>query len=154
LLRDKPSRNTVGLIAKGHAMSRRLIPSALLAIVAGAICWISARDVATQSGTPAYGVTDLGVERVPLAVSPGAFPSIQGYTLGPNGGFRAFSGNVAGGLHDLGTLGGLASQAHGSYFGSAVVGTAQVPSNAFHAFVQDGVFPNSPFGTLARSADR
>jgi hypothetical protein len=123
LLRDKPSRNTVGLIAKGHAMSRRLISSALPAIVVG-------------------------------AVSPGAFPSIQGYIEGPSGGFRAFSGNVAGGLHDLGTLGGGSSQARGSYFGSAVVGTAQVPSNAFHAFVQDGSFRMSPFGTWARSADR
>jgi probable HAF family extracellular repeat protein len=139
-------------------MSRRLISSALLSIVVGAIFCISSRDVKTQSGTPAYGVTDLGtlwgVGSLAVAVSPGAFPSIQGYIQDGTGGGRAFSGNVAGGIHDLGTLGGTSSQARGSYFGDAVIGTAQLPSGAFHAFVQDGFFPNfslRDLGTLGGS---
>src|SRR5215510_7195276 len=139
-------------------MSRGLLSSALLATVLGAALLITARDVATQSGTPAYGVTDLGtlwgVGSLAVAVSPGAFPSIQGYIQDGTGGGRAFSGNVAGGIHDLGTLGGTSSQARGSYFGSAVIGTAQLPSGSSHAFVQEGFFPNfslRDLGTLGGS---
>src|SRR5262245_47268229 len=139
-------------------MSRRLISSVLLAIVAGVIVSISSRDVATQSGTAAYGVTDLGtlsgVGSLALAVSTGGFPSIQGYILDGTGGSRAFSGNVAGGIRELGTLGGTSSQARGSYFGGNVIGTAQLPSGAYHAFMQDGFFPNvllRDLGTLGGS---
>jgi uncharacterized repeat protein (TIGR01451 family) len=139
-------------------MSHRLVSSTLVAAAVGAIVWSSSRQVITQSGTPPYGVTDLGtlsgVGSLAVAVSPGAFPSIQGQILDGTGGSRAFSGNVAGGIHELGTLGGASSQARGSYFGSAVVGTAQLPSGAYHAFVQDGFYPNfslRDLGTLGGS---
>ena len=85
-----------------------------IAVIAGAL-WSSSRDAVTQSSTPPYGVSDLGTiggaPVVPLAVDDGAFPWIFGSGATSSGDLHAFGGNVYGPLHDLGTLGGRASEA-------------------------------------------
>lgn len=123
----------------------RLSACAIVVIVALSA---STRQATTQSGPVQYGVSavgTLGGASVALGMSAEAFPSIVGYSTTATGADHAFSMR-SGGMRDLGTLGGARSEARAA--ARDIVGRAQVPSGAYHAFSYAGSGPMRDLGTL------
>jgi probable HAF family extracellular repeat protein len=118
-------------------MWRRARSSAVFISVVVLVLWGSAPDVGTQSGTPSYGLTDLGTiggtTSIARGLSGGGFPMIAGYGTTASGQEHAFVGNPFR-LTDIGTLGGARSEARATEVGQ-VVGLAQLPNGAYRAFL-------------------
>jgi len=119
---------------------------AILSAIAGSIGTASAQS-------SSYGVTDFGTiggaTSVAVAVDEGAFPDVYGYGPTASGNDHAWVGLSK--PTDIGTLGGIRSEARGGWSGW-VVGTSQVASGAYHAFMYGG-YPGAmrDLGTLGGS---
>src|ERR1043166_9586449 len=123
-------------------MPQGLRSSALLVASIVAILSISSRDAITQSGTPSYGINDLGTlggaTAQALYIDPSGF-TVLGSSATASGDVHAFNGGVGRSLTDLGTLGGRGSEARSANYGSDIVGRSQVASGAWHGFWQQYV---------------
>jgi probable HAF family extracellular repeat protein len=123
-------------------MPQGLRSSALLVASIVALLSISSRDAITQSGTPSYGINDLGTlggaTAQALYIDPSGF-TVLGSSATASGDVHAFNGGVGRSLTDLGTLGGRGSEARSANYGSDIVGRSQVASGAWHGFWQQYV---------------
>ena len=133
-----------------------LVMAILVAVVS------SSRHVATQSGTPSYGMNTLptlgGATNVAFAFDLGASAiEIYGYSTTTSGSQHAFAVTDRHNTTDLGTLGGSSSDVRGSWFG-VVTGRAQLANGHFHAFIGNGYAAQSlqDIGTLGdrRASDK
>jgi probable HAF family extracellular repeat protein len=137
-------------------MRRNRWSSTLFIATLAIALWGSTRQATTQSGTPAYGVTNLGTiggaTSVALAISnETGFPTVAGYGATASGDDHGLAGN-ANFLTNLGTLGGRRSEAS-AIFNSNAVGRAQLPSGAYHAVLFANLFTGvaQDLGTLGGS---
>src|SRR5689334_10025958 len=128
---------------------RHRVRSALLFAALILALRTSSTTVSTQS-SPQYGVNDLGTlggpSAVAVAIDDNAFPAIGGTSTTASGATHAFYRDLVGTMHDMGTLGGPASESHG-----LGVGRAQLASGAWHAFSGGPSGPMIDLGTLGGS---
>ncbi len=99
--------------------------------------WSSEREIASQSSTASYGVTDLGTlggtSSAALALDDTEVPIVVGYATTAAGQERGFVGEPYA-RTALGTLGGASSEAR-AIQNRTVVGRAQLSGGAYHAFM-------------------
>ena len=109
-------------------------------VLAVALCLIQS-PVASQSPTPAWTAIDLGTLGGDTTTAPGTGAAgrfVAGTSVTVTGARHAFRWSMQDGIRDLGTLGGLESEAMFVTPGGLVVGRAQVSSGQYHAFISDG----------------